>query len=63
MVGSDIFVATYLSHPQTNKGLNVVEDTIVHLVFTEWLSVIAPYLYLDNCVLCGAATLSTYKFP
>ena len=46
-----------LSHPLAMESLNVVEDTTMHPVLTEWLSVVALYLYLDSCVLSGIGTL------
>ena len=39
------------------EGLHVVEDTILRPVLTEWLSVVAPHLDLDSCILSGIATL------
>ena len=33
------------------------EDTTVCPVLTEWLSVVAPHLDLDSCILSGVATL------
>ena len=50
-------VADYLSHPLAMEGLHMVEDTIVHPVLTEWLSVVAPHLDLDSFILSGVATL------
>ena len=35
----------------------MVEDTIVCPVLTEWLSVVAPQLDLDSCILSGVANL------
>ena len=35
----------------------MVEDTIVRPVLTECLSVVAPHLDLDSCILSGGATL------
>ena len=35
----------------------MVEDTTVRPVLTEWLSVVAPHLDLDSCILSGVATL------
>ena len=39
------------------EGLHVVEDTTVLPVLTEWLSVVAPHLDLDSCILSSVATL------
>ena len=39
------------------EGLHVVEETTVRPVLTEWLSVVAPHLDLDSCILSGVATL------
>ena len=39
----------------------MVEDTIVHPLLTEWLSVVAPHLDLDSCILFGVATLHASK--
>ena len=50
-------VADCLSHPSAIEGLHVVEDTTVRPVLTEWLSVVAPHLDLDSCILSGVATL------
>ena len=33
------------------------EDTVVRPVLTECLSVVAPHLDLDSCILSGVATL------
>ena len=35
----------------------MVEETIVCPVLTKWLSVVAPKLDLDNCILSGVVTL------
>ena len=35
----------------------MVEDTTVCPVLTEWLSVVAPHLDLDSCILSDVATL------
>ena len=35
----------------------MVEDTTVHPVLIEWLSVVAPHLDLDSCILSVFATL------
>ena len=35
----------------------MVEDTTVCLALTEWLSVVAPHLDLDSCILSGIAIL------
>ena len=35
----------------------MVEDTIVHPVLTDWLSVVAPHLDFDSCILSGVAIL------
>ena len=51
-------VADHLSYPPAMEGLHIVEDTIVRPVLTEWLSVVAPHLDLDSCILSGVvATL------
>ena len=50
-------VADCLSCPPAIEGLHVVEDTTVRPVLTEWLSVVAPHLDLDSCILSGVATL------
>ena len=34
-----------------------LKDTTVRPVLTEWLSVVAPHLDLDSCILSGVATL------
>ena len=39
------------------KGLHVVKDTILRPVLTKWLSIVAPHLDLDSCILSGVATL------
>ena len=39
------------------EGLHVVDDTTVCPVLIEWLSVVAPHLDLDSCILSGIATL------
>ena len=39
------------------------EDTTVHLVLAEWLSVVAPHLDLDSCILSGVATLRVLGLP
>ena len=39
------------------EGLHVVGDTTVRPVLTEWLSVVAPHLDLDSCILSGVAIL------
>ena len=43
------------------EGLHVVEGTTVHPVLTEWLSAVALYLDLDNCILYGVATLREFR--
>ena len=35
----------------------MVEDTTVHPILTEWLSVVAPHLDLDSFILSGIAIL------
>ena len=50
-------VVDCLSYPLAMEGLHVVEDITVCPVLTEWLSVVAPYLDLDSCILSGVATL------
>ena len=50
-------VSDCFSCPQAMEGLHVVEDTTVCPVLTEWLSVVAPHLDLDSCILSGVATL------
>ena len=35
----------------------MVEDTTVRPVLTEWLSVVAPHLNLDSCILSVVATI------
>ena len=50
-------VVDYLIHPPAMEGLHVVEDTTVDPVLTAWLSVVAPNLDLDSCILSGVATL------
>ena len=50
-------VVDCLSCPLAMEGLNVVEDTTVHPVLTEWLSVVALHLNLGSCILSGVATL------
>ena len=54
-------MADCLSYPPAMEGLHVVEDTTVHPVLTEWLSVVAPHLDLDSCILSGVATLHVSK--
>ena len=39
------------------EGLHMVEDATVHLVLTEWLSVVAPHLDLDSFILSVVAIL------
>ena len=39
------------------NSLHMVEDTTMRPVLTEWLSVVAPHLDLDSCILSGVATL------
>ena len=39
------------------EGMHVAENTTVRSVLTEWLSVVAPHLDLDSCILSGIATL------
>ena len=46
-----------LSRPPAIEGLHMDEDTTVRPVLTEWLSVVAPHLDLDSCILSGVATL------
>ena len=50
-------VADCLSHSPAMEGLHMVEDTEVHPVLTEWLSVVAPHLDLYSYILSGVATL------
>ena len=50
-------VVDCLSYFQAMEGLHVVEDSTVRPVLTEWLSVMAPHLDLDSCLLSGVATL------
>ena len=38
----------------------MVEDTTVRPVLTEWLSVVAPHLDLDSCILSGVAILHVH---
>ena len=54
-------VAACLSRPPAMEGLHVVEDTTLHPILTEWLSVVAPHLDLDRYILSGAATLRASK--
>ena len=46
-----------LSCPPAVEGLHIAEDIIVCPVLTEWLSVVAPHLDLDSCILSGVAIL------
>ena len=57
MQGPANVVADCLLYPPAMEGLQVVEETIVHPVLTEWLSVVALHLDLDSCILSGIATL------
>ena len=50
-------MADCLSCPPAMEGLYVVENTTMHPVLTEWLSVVAPHLDLDSFILSGVATL------
>ena len=54
-------VVDCLSYPLAIEGLHVVEKTIVRPVLTEWLSVVAPHLDLDGCILSGDATLHSFR--
>ena len=50
-------VVDYLSSSLAMEGFHMVEDSTVHPVLTEWLSVVAFHLDLDSCILSGVATL------
>ena len=54
-------VADCLSCLLAMEGLHVVEDTTVRPVLTEWLSLAAPHLDLDSCILSGTAILRASK--
>ena len=55
-------VADYLSCSLAVECLHVVEDTTVHPVLIEWLSVVASYLDLDSFILSGVAILHASRF-
>ena len=62
MEGPDNVVVDCLSCSLAMEGLHVVEDTTVHPVLTEWLSLVAFHLDLDSCILSGVATLEASRF-
>ena len=51
----------FLSYSPAMEGLHVVEDKKMHPVLTKWLSVVAPNLDLDSCIVSGVAILRVSK--